>query len=211
MKRKIRILHVISDTNFGGAGRLIVNLSKSIDRQRFEFVFAIPDGSRLENILRQEGRVVCFKGEGDASFSFSNIPSLCRIIKGVKPDIVHTHSSLSGRIAAAVCGVNKAGRVYTKHCVFDCSNAKKSNLRRKIYNIFDDLLSGGVVAVADSAKQELVCEGVSQAKISVIINGSLPLERYCENQKNNPNETKRCYLHSAGSSVSSICQDWVCA
>ena len=81
MKRKIRILHVISDTNFGGAGRLIVNLSKSIDRQRFEFIFAIPNGSRLENILRQEGRVECFKGEGDASFSFSNILSLCRIIK----------------------------------------------------------------------------------------------------------------------------------
>jgi glycosyltransferase involved in cell wall biosynthesis len=57
------------------------------------------------------------------------------------------------------------------------------NICRKIYRIIDNLLSEKIIAVAESAKQELVFKGVSPSKITVIINGSLPLAEASEAQK----------------------------
>ena len=37
--KKIRVLHVLSDTNVGGAGKLLLNLSTCIDKNKFEFIF----------------------------------------------------------------------------------------------------------------------------------------------------------------------------
>ena len=113
MDKKIRILHVISDTNIGGAGKLLLNLSKCIDKNKFELVFAVPQGSKLKIELKKEGRVYSFLGKGDKSADILAVPSICRIIKGVRPNIVHTHSSISGRIAAIISGIKKEKIVYT--------------------------------------------------------------------------------------------------
>ena len=43
----IKILHVISDQNIGGAGRLLLNLLACGDRERFCFAVVVPVGSRL--------------------------------------------------------------------------------------------------------------------------------------------------------------------
>ena len=43
----MKILHVISDRNIGGAGVLLCNLLRHMDRSRIESVVAIPRGSAL--------------------------------------------------------------------------------------------------------------------------------------------------------------------
>ena len=40
----IRVLNVISDTNIGGAGRVILNYLRYADRKRFEIWIALPLG-----------------------------------------------------------------------------------------------------------------------------------------------------------------------
>ena len=179
---KIKILHIISDTNFGGAGRLLLNLSQCIDKKRFMFTFAIPYQSKLQEKLEQEGRVYCYYGKGDASFDPNSIYSLCKIIKNAKPHIVHTHSSLSGRIAAVICGIKKQRIIYTKHCVFGTPSYYKYKMCRKIYKFIDNALCGHIIAVADSAKEKLTERGVTPSKIKVIINGSLPLKKYSDEE-----------------------------
>ena len=153
MLGKLRILHIISDTNFGGAGRLLLNLSKCVNKERFEFIFAIPKSSKLFQQLKSEGRVYTFEGRGDRSFSISSIPSIVSIIKKTSPDIVHTHSSASGRIAAKICGKKI---VFTKHCVFEVSPAYKVKLCRILYRLLDNIFADKIIAVADAAKKELI-------------------------------------------------------
>ena len=180
--KKIRVLHILSDTNVGGAGKLLLNLSKCIDKSKFEFVFAFPRGSNLIILFKNIGKIYVFDGYGDKSLDIKAIGSIRQIIKKSNPDIVHTHSSLSGRIAAVMNGVKKDRIVYTKHCVFDIPESKKKPLRRKIYNILDNVLSGHIIAVAESAKKELIDMGVDPQKITVIINGSIPLRKASNNE-----------------------------
>ena len=183
MSNRIKILHIISDSNFGGAGRLLLNLSECIDKSKFEFIFAVPKNSKLVERLKKEGSVLSFSGKADTSFDVASVASICKIIRKIKPDIIHTHSSLSGKIAAKICTSKSHSTIYTKHCVFEPSSLYKSNICRIIYRFIDNLFSDKIIAVAESAKQELVFKGVYPSKISVIVNGSLPLMESSEAQK----------------------------
>lgn len=177
MNKKIKILHIISDKNFGGAGRLLLNLSQCINKEAFECFFAVPKNSRLISKLDKEGTVFFYNGKGDKSVEISAIPSLCRIIRNTTPDIVHSHSSFSGKIAVKICK-NKIKSVYTKHCVFKLPKTNKSKLYRKIYRFIDNIFADKIIAVAEAAKTELVSKGIDPQKISVIINGSFKLKEY---------------------------------
>lgn len=44
----IRVMNVISDTNIGGAGRVLLNYLRCADRSRFEPLAALPRGSLLK-------------------------------------------------------------------------------------------------------------------------------------------------------------------
>ena len=44
----IRVMNVISDTNIGGAGRVLLNYLRCADRGRFEQLAALPRGSMLK-------------------------------------------------------------------------------------------------------------------------------------------------------------------
>lgn len=186
MRKKTKILHIISDTNVGGAGRLLLNLSEYIDKNKFELEYAIPRNSRLYPLLKRWGRVHFFK-EGDCSANIFSIPTLYNVIKASHPDIVHTHSSLSGRIAAVLCGISKQRIVYSKHCVFDIPQRPKIMImiRKCIQKITDGLFSGKIIAVAEAARDELVTLGSAPDRISVIINGSISQSVLSEDDKKN--------------------------
>ena len=51
----IRVLNVISDTNIGGAGRVILNYLRYSDREAFETLVAVPRGSLLIPSLEEAG------------------------------------------------------------------------------------------------------------------------------------------------------------
>ena len=157
----------------GGAGKLLLNLSECIDKSKFEFIYTLPNNSLLHSKLEKQGRVFVFKGPGDKSFSIRSIFSLYRIIKINAPDIIHTHSAFSARIAARICGIPKSHIVYTKHCVFDCKNNISSIFRVFLNKVSDHIFTGKIIAVAEAAKHELLRMRCTPKKITVIINGSL--------------------------------------
>ena len=43
----IKLYHVISDTNIGGAGTLLLNYLKNVDRDSFAITVVVPRGSAL--------------------------------------------------------------------------------------------------------------------------------------------------------------------
>ncbi len=44
----IKVLHVLTDTNIGGAGRYLFNLLSSQDQDSFQIMVACPGGGELE-------------------------------------------------------------------------------------------------------------------------------------------------------------------
>ena len=51
----IRVLHVLTDTNIGGAGRYLFNLLSHRGDSPFEIIVACPGGGELERQLRDKG------------------------------------------------------------------------------------------------------------------------------------------------------------
>ena len=170
----IKILNVLTDSNIGGAGRLLVNYLHNFDRTRFDSAVVLPKDSRLIPAVRAEGYDVIETEYGrDESWDRRAVGELRRIIREYKPDIVHTHSSLSARVAAWQCGV--PARFYTRHCAFEPSRRLTSFPGKQLNGLMNRVLSTDIVAVADAAKQNLTDTGVPAGMITVIINGVEPL------------------------------------
>ena len=113
------------------------------------------------------------KNGRDRSFDRKAVAELRAMIRKFQPDIVHTHSSFSGRLAAYQCHVKK--RFYTRHCAFDPPRWLTTFPGRQINGWINNKLSTDIVAVAEAAKKNLTDTGVDAKKISVIINGVEPM------------------------------------
>ena len=96
----IKVLNILTDTNVGGAGRIFLQYLKCIDRTRFDVHIAVPSGSQLIPLINGLGFEVIKTEHGhDRTYEKGAVTEYKRIIKEVKPHIVHTHSSLAGKIA----------------------------------------------------------------------------------------------------------------
>ena len=178
----IKVLNVLTDTNIGGAGKIFLQYLKCIDKQRFEVYTAVPSGSMLIPLIEEIGYSVIETEFGhDKSMEKGAVGELRRIIKEVKPDIVHTHSSLAGKIAAYLCGVKS--RIYTRHCVFDMPRKLTTFPGKQVNGLVNNTLSTEIIAVAEAAADNLTDTGVDKKKITVILNGVEPVPAISDEEK----------------------------
>ena len=81
----IRVMNIISDTNIGGAGRVILNYLRYTDRSRFETWVAVPRGSLLVPPLEEAGaKVFQVDGIADRSYSRADVRVLEELIRREK-------------------------------------------------------------------------------------------------------------------------------
>ena len=112
----IRVLHFISDSNIGGAGRLLLHCLRHFDRDKLDVAVVLPRDSALIPSIAETGtRYIETDFGRDASHDKGAIAAFSRIIRAEKPHIVHTHSAFDARVAAYLCGVKS--RIYTRHSV----------------------------------------------------------------------------------------------
>lgn len=172
----LKVLNILTDSNIGGAGRLLVNYLHNFDKSRFEIVVVLPRNAELKPYVEAEGyRVVEIENGRDKSFDMKAVREIKKIIKEEKPDIVHTHSSFSGKLAAYLCHVPR--RFYTRHCAFEMPKKLTSFPGKQINGFINNTLATDIVAVAQAAADNLTETGVSEKKITVIINGVEPVRR----------------------------------
>lgn len=170
----IRVLHFISDSNIGGAGRLLLHCLHHFDPARVTAAVALPRGSALTPLIRETGAEAIETDAGrDASHEAGAIRAYCRVIRAWRPDIVHTHSAFDARVAAYLCGVKS--RIYTRHSVFEPSARLTAFPGKQIAGFVNNTLATRIIAVADAAADNLMATGVRPDKITVILNGVEPL------------------------------------
>ncbi len=170
----IKVLQILTDSNIGGAGRLLINYLKNFDRSQFEMAVVLPKGAQLKPLVEAEGYPVIETEHGrDKSFETAAVGELRRIIREYKPDIVHCHSSFSGKLAAFLSRV--PGRFYTRHCSFPQPRRLTTFPGKQINGWINGTLSTHIVAVSDAAAEDLLITGVKPKKITVIMNGVEPM------------------------------------
>ncbi len=170
----LKVFNVTSDSNIGGAGKCVLTYAKYHDRSKIALRVVIPEGSLLEPALKSlEVPYFSLPDYADKSLSYKGILGFYKLFRKEKPQIVHTHGSLSARIAARLAGVPKI--IYTRHCVFDPKPFLTTPVGKWISRLTTKLFTDKIIAVAEAAKENIIAEGVYPEYITVVKNGVEPL------------------------------------
>lgn len=161
----IKVLHVLTDTNVGGAGRYLFNLIAGWPSEDCDFVVACPGGGELERELKDKRIKYYTLSGGESSIKFKHVVELFQIIKREHIDIVHTHASLSGRIAGRLAGCRV---ILTRHGI---STGNKGFIKRLLSYAIARMFTDKIIAISRAVKIDLIETGVPADMIKIIHNG----------------------------------------
>jgi len=167
----MKITHVISDGNVGGAGILLSSLAEGL-KDDFEIEIIIPEGSALKKRLPEGVSITELPVASDKSFSVRGTEIFRDYFKRKGTDILHTHASLSARLGGKMAGIPHC--ISTRHCAHPGASVRKMMPHKRfLYDISTDL----TVSTADFATDNLVRSGVRRERIVTIKNGSPDLSK----------------------------------
>jgi len=178
-----KILHIITDKNIGGAGHAVLALIDAVDTSAFETEVIVPENSLVIPLLAARD-ITYYESHhiADKSFSLAGIKTLNRLIKQIRPDIVHTHSSLSGRIAARFSRFARV--VHTRHSAFPIAAWRKRFPIKQLSGFINNTLSDRVIAVSPAVTENLVDMGTARGKIRTVFNGTPPVRSFTPEEVN---------------------------
>lgn len=179
---KIKVTHILTDSNIGGAGRLLRYFLEKADRERFEYSVILPEDAALIPEIEALGiPVITAYGIADRSSAPEFQGFLTEKIKKLAPDILHTHSSRTGRFAGVEAKVPRI--ILTKHCS-DMPSPKlmKFPFKQMLAKEWKKTLHGAI-ATDDSAADSIAAEALPREKIKVIYNGAPALREVSETEK----------------------------
>lgn len=164
---RIKVMHVITDTNFGGAGKYLYEICKYIDKNKFKVIVVVPKGSILTNSISAIPSIdiVEIDGIDTKSFDVLGVKEVYKLIKVYEPDIIHTHACLSARVAGFMSGNKRI--IYTRHSL----QPEMTGLKKYIKILLSRILSGKIIAVSQAAVNNLISEGEKKENIFLVYNG----------------------------------------
>lgn len=170
MKKKIRILYLTTTSKLCGTEKMIFELFKGIDKDKFEIkVCTIKDDLKdqlLDRLRERNIKTACLKL--DEKWKIWKIFGLCKIIKDFKPDILQSFlffDNILARIFGKLMGVPMV--------VSGQRNVKiHSSYVRNLIDKYTLFLGDLIVSNTDSGKELLIQRGrLNPQKIKVIYNG----------------------------------------
>ena len=168
---KIKILHLIASRAIGGAERVLLTLSKNIDRENFNLVLGIFIDQRksIDFLWEKAGKLdsllepIKFKNP----YNLLQILHIYRIVKKHHPDIIHTHGYKTNVLGFLVAKLFGIPIVTTVHGFY--SNKMKTEILLRLSLMllrhFDR-----IIVVSDQIKAELERAQVSSKKMRLIKN-----------------------------------------
>lgn len=178
---RIKVFHLLTDKNIGGAGKHILYLLSAADRERFDYTAVLPEGAKMSEKLRAAGIRVTELPGFDKSFCPSCKGALKKLFMSEKPDIVHTHSALTAVRAAAAARVPV--RIMTKHCSDLPPEYTRDLLGRTLCRAHFRRNLSAAIATDHSSADALKACGMPADMITVIENGAIPPKEHTEAEK----------------------------
>lgn len=112
--RPMRILHVIQNLNYGGMEKLMADLVRRIDHDRFEsHVLALKYLGRYSREM--ESHATLHVGPPMSRLSLLRPQALARQLAALRPDLVHSHSGVWYKTARAARMAGVCRMVHTEH------------------------------------------------------------------------------------------------
>lgn len=176
-EKKIKILYVITKSNWGGAQRYVYDLAVNMPEDKFDIVVAHGENGILKKKLAEENirtiSIESLKRNIQIFGELANFFALLKILKKEKPDIIHLNSSKIGGMGAL------AGRIINiKKIIFTAHgwahDEERNFLERKIIKFLHwitVLLTHTTIAVSNKTKEQLGNFPFVSKKILVIHNG----------------------------------------
>jgi hypothetical protein len=151
-EKRMKILHVLTDRNIGGAGRWLLYYLKYHNREKFAVKVVLPHDSLLVAAVQAlDVPVLAMEEMEDKSFDRKAFKALAKIFRAERPDIVHTHASMTARMAARRARVPYIFN--TKHCMEGAPGGlAKKILRREINAVFSDK----IIAVSKAVRRSMI-------------------------------------------------------
>jgi glycosyltransferase involved in cell wall biosynthesis len=166
LMRRLRILHVIQNLNYGGMERLLADLVVRVDPEAFEpHVLVLQYLGRFSREL--EGRAVLHVSPPLPRWSLLLPEPLARQIRAIGPDVVHTHSGVWFKTARAVRAARVPRLIHTEH-----GRGSPDPFSARLLDGLASRSTDVVVAVSDALAIQLEKSVVrGRAAIRVITNG----------------------------------------
>ncbi|MDO8604802.1 MAG: glycosyltransferase family 4 protein [bacterium] len=175
--RKIKVIFVITKSNFGGAQKYVFDLATGLPKEQFVVSVAVGGAGTLVEKLRAQNISVfpLFSITRDVNL-LSDIKTffeLLKIFSIEKPRVVHVNSAKAGGVgalAARLAGVPKI--IFTAHgWAFNEERPVWQRFVIKIFSWLTVLLSHKTIAVSDAVKNDIATWPFVPGKIVTIKNG----------------------------------------
>lgn len=178
----LKVAHLITRLDFGGAQGNTLYTAAHLDRARFDPVIVTGAGGLMQP-KAEPGRLIVARHLVREISPLRDIAAffeLRAIIRRLKPDVVHTHSSkagILGRLAAAAAGVPVV--VHTFHGFG--FHPRQNFLKRALYILLEKLcapLSGALVFVSRSNMETARAAGIGSPERYRLIRSGVKLSSY---------------------------------
>jgi len=170
LNKRINIVHVVPDIGIGGLSKVVVDISRNIDKNKYNVsVYAIRKcEEEFTQYLIKAGINVTHGQEMNQKYGYAAFVDIGNYLRRVKADIVHTHNTgafIDGTMGAIIARVPI--RIHTDHARL-YPDKRRYLLAEKILSYFVKK----IVAVSEHTKNDLMkYQKISENKILVIPNG----------------------------------------
>ena len=104
IEKKLKILYIITKSNWGGAQRYVFDLATHLPKDQFEPIVVLGGSGLLKEKLEMAGIQTITLPDLERDMSLTKevraFLNICSVLKKIKPDIVHLNSSKAGGLGA---------------------------------------------------------------------------------------------------------------
>ena len=182
--RRLKVCHLITMLEFGGAQQNTLYTSTHLDPRRFEASLVTGPGGVLDDEARRSLPRMIFaaslKRPVRALPDLAALGELWRILRAERPDVVHTHSSkagILGRLAAFLAGVPVVLHTYHGFGFHD----GQPPLLRRAYIAAERVcgaLSHALIFVSEANRKTARALGLGDPASHVLIRSGIALSRF---------------------------------
>ena len=180
----IKIMQVIARMNVGGPAVIVAELMRGLDKSKYEQILvtgycADNEADYLETVATDIPaiRINALGRSVSPLKDLSSFFALVKLIRKIKPDVIHTHTAKAGvlgRLASIVAG-GKAKRVHTFHG--HLLHGYFNSFKRAIMIAAERILGWftfRIIAIGNVVKNDLLAVGIGSAKKFLVFFPGLP-------------------------------------
>lgn len=174
-----KILQVITLSEWGGAQRVVYDLSCNLNRERFLVEVACSPGGALVKKLRDSGikvyEISSLKREICPWWDIKALFQLWRLIRKGKYDVVHCHSTKAGFLGRLSAKLAKVKQIYFTVHSWSFYNEEEYGKEKRLFIILERFavwFCDKIICVAEKVKRDGLKNKITKAqKFEVIHNG----------------------------------------